>query len=199
MIEVEQKFILTEKDIERLTAGADFLGEKIFTDIYYDTAEFALTKNDMWLRDRDGGYELKIPMRAVAESPTQQYNEIEGEEKIRELFALPPKADFVTDIAEFGYAPFCTLITTRKKYAKSGFMIDLDLVEVGDFVYNIAKIELLVKEKKDIPEAIGKIEEFATKNGLKISNVRGKVLEYLLRKKPAHYQALVTAGVVKNK
>ena len=198
MIEVEQKFILSDKDLERLTAGADFLSEKTFTDIYYDTAQYTLTKNDIWLRARAGKYELKIPMREMADSLAQQYNEIEGEEKIRELFAITPRVDFAADILEFGYRPFCALRTTRKKYKKDGFVIDLDLVECADFVYNIGEIELMVNEKAEIPKAIEKIEAFAKKNKLKITYVRGKVLEYLKRKKPEHYQALVEAGVVKS-
>jgi len=40
MIEVEKKFILNEQDKERLTKNADFLNERVFTDIYYDTEIF---------------------------------------------------------------------------------------------------------------------------------------------------------------
>src|ERR1035437_5673913 len=125
MFEVEQKFILSKKDIERITKDADFLGEKTFTDVYYDTAEFALTKNDMWLRKRGDEFELKIPMREVKDSLTQQYQEISGEEKIREVFAIAVESDFESDIRAFSYAPFCSFTTTRRKFKKGEFIIDL--------------------------------------------------------------------------
>ena len=61
MIEVEKKFILTTEQEKSLIEGADFLGEKKFTDIYYDDEDFSLTKKDLWLRNREGRFELKIP------------------------------------------------------------------------------------------------------------------------------------------
>jgi len=196
MIEVEQKFILSEDDIKCLTTDAVFISEKTFTDVYYDTAEYALTKNDMWLRKRGEGFDLKLPMREVKDSLAQQYQEIEGEDKIREIFGIPRMNDFEMDIKALGYDVFCVCTTTRKKFNKEGFGIDIDAVEYGDFSYNIAEIELMVNEKEEISEATEKIKTFAKKNKLKIENVRGKVLEYLLRKKPEHYNALVKAGVV---
>lgn len=197
MFEVEQKFILSAEDSGHLTAGAEFLGEKKFTDTYYDTAQYTLTKNDIWLRKRGAEFDLKLPMREMENSFTQQYQEIEGEDKIREIFAVAPVGSFEEDIGALDYAPFCVCVTTRKKFKKGIFNIDLDTVEYGDFVYNIGEIELMVSEKKEIPEATKKIEIFARKNKLKLERVRGKVLEYLLRKKPEHYRALVEAGVIK--
>jgi adenylate cyclase class IV len=198
MIEVEKKFILSQNDVKQITSGADFLGEKTFTDIYFDTGEYDLTKNDMWLRKRGNVFELKIPMGGVGSNwETQQYQEIEGEDKIREVFALPQIKSFEEDIWDFGYTSFCQCITTRKKFQKEGFGIDLDLVSYGDFQYSLAEIELMIEDKAEMPQAIKKIEDFAISHGLAITTVRGKVLEYLARKKPEHYQALIVAGVVK--
>lgn len=197
MFEVEKKFILSESDIARLVEDADFVGEKTFTDIYYDTKEFALTKNDIWLRKRGEDFELKLPMHLGDKNFSQQYQEIEGEEKIREIFAIAAINDFESDINAFGYKPFCNCVTTRKKFEKEGFVIDLDTVVYDDkSIYNIGEIELMVKEKQQMPEALEKIEKFAQKNELKSLPVRGKVIEYLLRSKSEHYRALVAAGVV---
>ncbi|KKP97476.1 MAG: hypothetical protein US25_C0002G0021 [Candidatus Moranbacteria bacterium GW2011_GWE1_36_7] len=197
MFEVEKKIILSESDIVRLIEGGKFLSEKTFTDVYYDTEEFALTKNDIWLRKRGDDFDLKLPMHLGDNNFSQQYQEIEGEEKIREIFAIAKLNDFESDINAFGYKPFCNCATTRKKYRKEGFIIDLDSVVYDDKgVYNIGEIELLVEEKKQMAEALEKIEKFAQKNELKSVPVRGKVIEYLLRSKPDHYQALVEAGVV---
>ncbi|MDD5463662.1 MAG: CYTH domain-containing protein [Candidatus Moranbacteria bacterium] len=197
MFEVGKKFILSEKDIARLVEGSEFLGEKTFTDVYYDTDEFALTKNDIWLRKRGEEFELKLPMHLGDKNFSQQYQEIEGEEKIREIFAIAKINDFESDIEAFDYKPFCDCATTRKKFKKEGFVIDLDFVVYDDkSVYNIGEIELIVEKKNQMAEALEKIEKFAQKNGLKSLPVRGKVIEYLLRSKPGHYRALVEAGVV---
>lgn len=197
MIEVEQKFILSEKDIEKLIDGADFLSEKTFTDVYCDSADFSLSRNDMWLRRRGENWELKIPMHEIGKSVTMQYQEIEGEEKIREIFGIVPILDFETDIRELGYESFCKLTTTRRKYKKDGFIIDLDEVSgENDFAYKIGEIELMVESKDQMQGAIHEIANFAKKHFLETLPVRGKVLEYLQRKKPRHFEALMEAGVV---
>ena len=197
MIEVEQKFILSEKDEQLLTRGANFLGEKTFTDIYYDTADYALGKNDIWLRRRGEKWEVKIPTGNPGKKVTRQYQEIEGEEKIRQVFDVAPKNDFISDIAEYGYAPFCECQTTRRKYAREKFIIDLDVASCGeDFSYRIGEIEMMVPSEEQAEFATEEILQFAKSLGLEALPVRGKVVEYLKRKKPDHYQALMEAGVV---
>lgn len=46
--------------------------------------------------------------------------------------------------------------------------------------------------------AAEKVMSFAKEHGLQITPARGKVIEYLKRAKPHHYQALITAGAVKD-
>ena len=197
MFEVEKKFKLSENESKRLLEGAEFISEKTFTDIYYDTLEYSLTKNDIWLRKRGDEFELKLPMHDPSEKGNmQQYQEIEGEEKIREIFAIVPIADFESDIKVLGYEIFCNLTTTRQKLKKDKFTIDIDLVKSDDFFYELAEIELLVKEKDQMNKAAMEIENFATAQGLEKTYIRGKVLEYLFRKKPKHFTALIEAGVV---
>lgn len=197
MFEIEKKFILTDEQEKRLIDGAEFLGEKIFTDIYYDTEQYALTKNDIWLRSREGRFELKLPAgKNRGGNFMNQYSEVEGEDKIRQVFDIAECGSFLQDIRSFGYAPLFRLKTTRKKYKKGKFMIDFDQVDSEGFEYSLVEIELMVADEKDIPAANGEILAFAQSMGLRIENVRGKGTEYLLRKKPEHYRALVEAGVV---
>ena len=198
MIEVEKKFILNEQDKERLTKNADFLNERVFTDIYYDTKIFSLTSNDKWLRSREGKFELKLPLHEGTDRLADQYDELEDEQKIRESLNLSPNGSVADDLAKAGYFPFCTCKTTRKKYKKEPFIIDLDIVNFHDFIYNIGEVELMVKEKSEIESAIEKIMNFAKSQNLTIAPVRGKIIEYLKRVKPNHYQALVQANVVKD-
>ena len=198
MIEVEKKFILNEQDKERLTKEAQFLNERVFTDIYYDTEIFSLTTKDKWLRSREGRFELKLPLHEGVDRLADQYDELEDEQKIREALNLPPKGNLADDLAKAGYSPFCTCKTTRRKYKKEPFIIDLDVVDFQDFTYNIGEIELMVNEKSEIESAIEKIMDFAKSQNLTIAPVRGKVIEYLKRTKPNHYQTLVRAKVVKD-
>ena len=198
MIEVEKKFILNEKDKERLTKDAEFLGERVFTNIYYDTQDFSLTANHKWLRCREGRFELKIPLHVGLERLADQYDELEDEPKIREVLDLPTGGSFVDDLAKAGFSPFCSYKTTRRKYKKEPFIIDLDTVDFQDFTYNIGEIELMVRKKSEIESAIKKIITFAEEQKLTPVPVRGKVAEYLKRFRPNHYQALVQAKVVKD-
>src|SRR6266567_4270401 len=107
MFEVEKKFKLTKKQQVKLLEDAKFLGEKTFTDIYYDSDKFSLGLNDMWLRKRDEHFNLKIPMREQKNEMINKYHEVEGEMAIREIFAVPVVADFEKDLESFGHKPFC--------------------------------------------------------------------------------------------
>ena len=201
MIEVERKFKLDEAEKESLLAGAIFVGEKTFTDAYFDTEDFTLSKNNIWLRKRDKEFQLKLPVLQGEKLQTTQFQEISGAEKIREIFAVAPVLDFETDIKAFGYEIFCRLKTTRRKYQKEGLTIDLDVATSDlpgeqDFCYQVAEVELLVENKTETFQATEKIENFAKKNQLKAENIRGKVAEYLFQKKPKHFAALVEAGIV---
>lgn len=198
MIEIEKKFKLSGEQEARLLAGAEELGEKTFTDFYYDNAQFSLGLQDIWLRERDGQWELKLPLTQNGSNSVDQYREIEGEMAIREIFALPPLGSFVEDISRFGYEPYCECTTTRRKYRKDGFVIDLDeAVFAGtDLSYTVAEIELLVARSEEAGEAAGKILDFAGAHGLIDGPVRGKVETYLKKEKPRHYAALVEAGVL---
>jgi len=198
MIEVEKKFILNKQDKERLTKRAEFLNERVFADIYYDTNNFSLTSKDKWLRSREARFELKLPLHKGAERSADQYDELEDEQKIREALNLPLNGSFADDLTKAGYVPFCICKTTRRKYKKGLFIIDLDIVDFQDFTYNIGEIELMVNEKSEIESAVEKIIDFAKMQNLTIAPVRGKVIEYLRRVRPSHYQVLVQSGVVKD-
>ena len=200
MIEIEKKFILTDAQRKKMLENAEFLGEKTFTDVYYDTPEYTLTKNDIWLRTRNGKFELKLPLQKNGYGLTNQYHEIEGEEKIRQIFGIVPRGSFLEDIQSFGYASFGKFKTTRREYKKEKFTIDLDEVDYGDFKYSVAEIELLIENEKEIKKANNEILAFADLMGLSSpaggKNLRGKMSKYLFRHKPKHYKALVDAGVV---
>jgi thiamine-triphosphatase len=195
MIEVEKKFILTEKQEKALIEGAEFLGEKKFTDIYYDDENFSLTTNDLWLRARDGRFELKIPMDRLAEKRiTDQYRELETDSDILRYFKAEPNEILADFLPKKGYEPFCKLVTTRRKYKKDEFSIDLDSV---DFGYTIAEVEYMVKSEEKLKEAEDNIMVFAKKHNIISAGVRyGKLIEYLKRNNPKHFQAIIDAKII---
>ncbi len=190
MIEVEKKFVLTAEQEKALIEGAEFLGEKKFTDIYYDDAKFSLTTNDIWLRARDDRFELKIPTDRLAEKRiTDQYRELNTDSDILEYFKAGPDEVLVDFLHKKGYEPFCKLITTRRKYKKDGFSIDLDSV---DFGYTIAEVEYIVENEEKLKEVEDSIMMFAKKYNIISAGVRyGKLIEYLKRNNPKHFQAIV--------
>jgi len=209
MIEVERKFTVGGDDEKRLLEGADFLLEKTLMDVYYDTPDYALSTKDMWLRTRDGRWELKVPLmeRTGVRRAMDQYDELEDEVKIRAAIGFPEGGNMGEDLRARGYAPFCAIETVRRKYRKGEFTIDMDTAKIwGDIpgssgrepelVYAIGEIELMVNAKEEIADAYEKILAFADAHHLAPAPTRGKGVEYLKRKKPEHYQALVRAGVV---
>jgi len=198
MIEIEKKFALSDKDQERLIQGAQFLKEKTFTDIYYDTADLALTTNDKWLRSRDGKFELKLSLRLGTDRLADQYDELEDDDSIKSALGLSGNDGLADLLAANGYTPFVVITTTRTKYHKDGFGIDLDAIDFGDYIHHICEIELMVENQSDIDNAIERIINFAKDQGLTVGPVRGKVVEYLKKSNPAHYWALVKADVVKD-
>lgn len=193
MIEVEKKFLIDKSKISELLGGAEFLNEKKFSDTYWDTPKYSLTTTDHWLRSRDGKFELKVPTLAGGKRLVDQYEELDSDNQISEKLGLPP-GDLVKELKRANYDPFGTVTTLRKKYKKEDFIIDIDEL---DFGYNIVEVELMVKEKDEIISAINKILAFAKSHNLEVSQVRGKIVEYLKRNNSKHYQALVDAGVVK--
>ncbi len=185
MIEIEKKFLLNDAERERLLSGATFMETVVNIDTYFDLEDHSLTCRDCWLRKRNSNWELKIPLHALGEKTAVTH--------YREL----TEHDEILAVLEFNFAeyqPFCTIVTTRRRYKKNDFSIDLDSC---DFGYDLVEIELMVSEDDDRAAATELILAFAQKYGLRTDRVRGKILEYLRRFRPDHLRQLVEAGVAK--
>jgi adenylate cyclase class IV len=65
-LEIEAKFFFTQADEERIAKHSEvkLVKTKKFTDIYFDSPSrgFPLTTRDIWLRQRSGNWEVKIPI-----------------------------------------------------------------------------------------------------------------------------------------
>lgn len=198
MFEVEQNFNLSDEERIRILSNAEFVNEKTFTDVYYDTSSRALSLQDRWLRSRDGRYEVKLPSGMEAGSIVDQYQEIEDEAGVRAALGLSSAGSFEARMAAAGYAPFCTCTTARRTFRDGDFTIVLDHVAYAGcgWTFDTCEVELLVDAAEKMSQAASRIADFAKSRGLRTEYLHGKVLEYLRRERPEHFGALVKAGVV---
>ena len=196
MIEVEKNFDISPSDKERLIKESQFLGKKVFTDIYYDTTDYRLTRKDRWLRQRNNKWELKIPFaqKYANERITDQYYELENEKEIAKALEINFTESFSEAVKRSGFFPLATITTTRETYQKEDFRIDFDEM---DFGFSALEVELLVVSESEVPLAEKRILEFAKNHGLKDNKVRAKVIEYLFRNNLDHYNMLVATGIIK--
>lgn len=195
-IEIEKKFHPSEEQLVRLLEGAESKGEKISKDTYYDTAEYALTTKDRWLRKRNDNFELKISLNPDGNRTEDQYREVTDMLEIRRELSLSEEGEFESLLIERGIEPFGSWTTYRQKYVKDGFAIDVDDVDFGTFRHSVVEIELIVSDTSMIPEAGARILAFAKKHGLSMERAPGKATVYLQRERPEHLAALRKAQVI---
>jgi len=188
MIEVEKKFVLAPDREMLILQESTFLKEVVFTDSYFDYADWRMTTTDTWLRSRDGAWELKVPLNTVGKNRfSDQYREIETEVEIIAYLGFDTSKSLAQSLAEKGIVAFCTITTTRRKYSRNDFTIDVDTM---DFGYHLCEIEKMVETEDQIADAEREIMVFAKSFDLPTTRVRGKVLEYLRRNNPAHMKAI---------
>lgn len=141
--EIERKFAVSDSIVQYCERKKLQMKEITLIDTYYDDKEYNLTKKDMWLRERNNMWELKVPafdkrMKMEDEkgnglSGIDQYLEIRDEKEIiqrikQQTYNLNV---MITDnsplsprlLEEFGgIKPFVRLKSTRKR-----FLLDLQL------------------------------------------------------------------------
>lgn len=197
MIEVEKKFIPDAEEIKRVVQGAELLEEETHTDVYYDTENYKLTTRVTWLRNREGKFELKVPLnwRPNNHGAIVQFEELEDDDEIRTFLDISSQGNTLEeDLPSNGYKPFATIATTRKKYKKGELFFVIDST---DFDFTILEIELMVNDESEIPGAEKRILEFAEQHGFTVALDTGKVVEWIKRNDSRHYKALKNAGVVR--
>lgn len=196
MIEVEHRFLLTPEEQTHLLEGAVFQWEKTYTDTYYDTADYRVTRKDWWLRNRSGNFELKIGRHADRPGITDAYEELDDDLSILKALEISAPELSAAALRERGFSPFCVLTTVRRHHTKDGFGIDIDETTSDDYHFSCAEIELMVATQKEGISARERIRKFAKRHAITTRAFRGKVFEYLYRFRPKHYQALVAARVI---
>ena len=194
MIEVEKKFNLTDEEIERLTDGATFQKEIIIHDVYLDTDDYRLTLQDMWLRNRDGKFEMKVPTHKRQDFLFADFRELTTDDEIKKAIGFTEDGSLQDLLTRHGFKPFAEFVSTRRKYKKDDFTFDIDSIDYG---YNVAEIELMVETDEEAAEAKERIMALATSLNLEVKIVRGKLTEYMFRFRPKHHKALLDAGILK--
>jgi adenylate cyclase class IV len=142
---------------------------------------------------RSGKFELKFPIGGANDGRDMTaYDEIEDDAAIAAKLGISDNRPLGELLASLGYLPFATITTTRLKYEKEGFHIDVDRV---DFGYTLLEIELMVPSEDQIKSAYQRVLDFATANNIPVSEkrIRGKVIEYLRLNDSEHFHALEIA------
>jgi len=195
-IEIEKKVRLEPHQIKKIAQKAFFLKEIRIQDTYFDTADYRYTMQNMWLRKREGVFELKVGIKKQNGS-IDRYEEITNEKSILKYLGVDIDTDLPTALSQEGLSPFCTFATERKSYQLGEINIDIDAADFGDLRYQIAEIEIVVSDLDKVQDAEQKIFQFIKDLDIDVSiPVPAKLTYYLYCKRPEHYQALVHNKVI---
>jgi adenylate cyclase class IV len=173
-----------------------FLSEHSFVDTYYDTDDASYTRKKAWLRKRQEVFELKI---ARGQSTMDSYEEIRDIAHICHFFSIEEceSRDLEQTLLTRGIIPFCTFVTTRRKYLFNGCIIDIDCADFGDLSYQVAELECCVENEEQLPFAEQKISSI-----LQLLNVNAeitvpaKLTYFLYHRRFDHYKTLVASGAI---
>ncbi len=193
MIEVEIKCHLSEQQKEKLLQDATFLSEETFVDTYFDTKDYRLSTNDIWLRTRNTSFVLKMPAALCGNFSIQKNtpkHEIEDEAIIRTKLNLSASGTLYQALAQAHIIPKYTFINQRQKYQKNSFIIDLDHAHFGTFSYTLCEIEKTAQTPEEIHEILEQLHKFAQQHGIMIKPTEGKLIHYIKVTNQEHYQAL---------
>lgn len=213
-IEIERKFLLTAPIKQRLLSLSSLSSrgrelEKIqFRDQYFDQQ---LALRNVWLRTRNGQWELKIPLQSDAGNSNSRnasiFKEIAGYEQVSKAL-LEHRHDMTsyTDIndllksASSSSLCYAVLDTERTQFSipwqSHSVNITLDECKCPDedgnqFHVSVGELEILVSREEDINKATGVLDDLV--NDLRVKQVEdkeGKLLKYLKEFKPSLYKNL---------
>lgn len=139
-IEIEKKYELTKQDYQIIRENCEFLKEINLKDYYLDK-DFILSKNNYYLRIRNGEYELKIAS-TNPETEITTSEEYIWEEEINKVIKK-----FDIQIDDLIWTIFVD--TKREKY-KYNYKWQELIIDVEEYQYwNRYEIEILYSEKNE--------------------------------------------------
>ena len=180
-------------------------GTKRFTDVYYDTADCSLTRRDTWLRERDGAWELKLPVYEDARRSGGErtaFTEVEGEAAVAAALR-----DLLPGIDEKMSAQPLSEMLNAARAAICGILHDALQMEArqrehrrrrGLVCHAVMEIEVLCKSESDVDEAEAEVARVADILGAQplSGSMGGKLETYIRRHCPSVLAQLVEAGVL---
>jgi CYTH domain len=212
--EVERKFTISPSSRTTLLSAAARAAAPIhvatFVDEYFDDTYLALTLRDLWLRKRQGEWQLKHPLpsrRPASSLGKTVYGELEGAFGV---WAALETHGVVRD----GLSCFANLSTTRTSFQMDfrGATIEVALDEcsssaqhreigahAGPFEYRVGEVEIIEECLDKVQQAEGIVDEFCDVHGLAPScdeAPAGKLVAYLKAHRPDHYRQLVQAQII---
>lgn len=187
MIEIERKLHPSSEIVEKIKNDATFLVSQMMNDIVYDYEDLSLIQNDIWLRKRNGKFDLKVSKdNDIKNRKFDIYDEIEEESKMCEFLKIK-------SIESANFIEIAHLVTRREKYKLEEFNIDFDWVTSAhdDFIYHIMEVELILKNESEIVLSTEKIKEFMCKYGIEDKPAIAKITQYFYEKKRHIYDVLM--------
>lgn len=192
MIEIEFKLQVTSEEKEKLLAGAIFVSRKTNVDAYYDSPDFSLVAQDIWLRERNGCFELKLP-REGNDNESTSYQEIEDEQEIKKYFSIPGEENLVSGLTRIGYAKFAIFHTERESYEREGIVLDFDTTIFDDDTSNpfvMVEAEVMAADDADIVKEKESLKAKVTSFGVELKSGGGKGGEYFCRYHPEIFKTV---------
>lgn len=185
MIEVEKKCIPDIKIIDAIRKESQKTIKIVLEDKCLDFQDLRLIKNDIWLRCRNGRYDLKKPILRK-ETWGDIYEEIEDEKRILDELKIESFLD--TALITLSH-----LITKREEFLLDPFTIVLDQVVCpeNNFQYNLMEIELLVNSEDESEEARKEIDVFMKTHNIPCNvHVDSKFIAFIKDKRPDIYVSI---------
>lgn len=192
-IEVEKKFEVTSSTMDKLLTLSPSAKVVTFEDCYYDEQ---LAERNIWLRQRNGTWELKVPLPGDASQRKEAtvYREYCGSQVWAELNR--------EELKETELNPFAKILTERtllqvvKDSQPVKIVVDICSAENG-FRYDVGEVEIVVKEQAEVKDAKARINAIFKELELKEEpNVGGKLLVYLREKNRSLLQRLIAQGAL---
>jgi len=194
MIEVEEKFELTEGALEQIKKICQFLREEKLHNKYFDYSDNRLFLSDIWLRDRNGKLELKYP---VHKNGYFNYKEYNNPEEIFEKLNInhEKRKGWQETLKNNGLNVVIDYKDVRQKYKCEDFNIDVDIT---DFGHSLFEIEVMVVNESRIKEAEERIFDFLKRYNIDTQQTpNGENVVYLKKFLPELYKKLKEKGIVR--
>lgn len=177
---MEKKFRWNNKrddgdcDFARMVEKWEYQGEKVFTDIYFDTHNYALTTRDIWLRQRDNSFECKVPLPSSRNNSVDRYDEIVVEEEVigfldrmkrRGLLSFPRVKHHTKEEEVLPRIPHdkdreldCIPLTTVPEWLHQNTMVPFTTITTRRKKYRASERFLVDLDEMDFGYSIGEVE-----------------------------------------